>query len=207
MDRDKLLYFKDKLIEEKKKVENILKKMKENKFGSMEEYASELSSYDNHPGDLGTEMFMMEHDMGLKNKNNDTLYEIETSLRRIEEGNYGICEICGSEISEERLNLVPYIKTCMECANKKIPIEKKMSWRPEEEDVLMPFGKSHMGELMNAGVQYDKEDAYQEVAKYNRVERDPSSSTGDMQNVFDDTEDGVVEDVESISEEYYKDTL
>ena len=207
MDRCKFQYFKDRLIEEKKKVENILYMMKEKKIGSMEEYGSELSSYDNHPGDLGTEMFMMEHDMVLKNKNKDILYEIESSLRRIEEGNYGICEICGSEIKEERLDLVPYIKSCLECANKKIPLETKMSWRPEEEDVPMPFGKSNIDELKSEGIQYDKEDTYQEVAMYNRVEKDPSSSTGDLQGVFNNEEDGIVEDVEGISEEYYKDTL
>ena len=42
---------------------------------------------------------------------------------------------------------------------------------------------------------------------YNRVEKDPSSSTGDLQGVFNNEEDGIVEDVEGISEEYYKDTL
>lgn len=207
MDRNKLLYFKKRLIEEKKKVQTILYKMKEKKYGSMEEYGRELSSYDNHPGDLGTEMFMREHDMGLLNKNNDTLYEIETSLRRIEEGDYGTCEICGSEIGEERLNLVPYIKICMECSNEKIPLEEKMSWRPEEEDVPIPFGKSNINEKIRDGIQYDKEDTYQEVEKYNRVEKDPSNSTGDLQGVFDDTEDGTVEDVERISEDYYKETL
>lgn len=207
MDNNKLVFFKNRLIEEKNKVTSILDKMNFYEFGSMEEYGIELSSYDNHPGDLGTEMFMREHDMGLKNKNNDTLYEIESSLRSIDEGSYGTCEICGNEIEEDRLNLVPYIKICMECSNIKIPLEKKMSWRPEEEDVPMPFGKSNVNERKRDGVQYDKEDTYQEVEFYNRVEKDPSNSTGDLQGVFDDTENGIVEDVESISEDYYKDTL
>ena len=159
MDKKKLLFFKNRLLEEKNKVISILSMMEDSELGSMEEYGTELSSYDNHPGDLGTEMFMREHDMGLKNKNNDILYEIESSLRSIDEGKYGICEICGNEIGEERLNLVPYIKICMECSNKKIPLEKKMSWRPEEEDVPMPFGKSNVNERKRDGVQYDKEDS------------------------------------------------
>lgn len=205
MDSYKLNYFRNMLFKERDRVKSIMYSMKES-YGSMEEYGKELSSYDNHPADLGTEMFMMEHDMGLQNKNYDTLYEIETSLRSIEEGRYGYCEICGSEIEEERLKLIPYTKICLECSNKKIPLDVKMSWRPEEEDVPIPFGKSHIDELKSEGIEYDKEDAYQDVARYNEVPKDPSNSTGDLQGVFLG-ERGIVEDVEKISEEYYKDTL
>ena len=32
----------------------------------MDMYYSELSRFDNHPGDIGTEVFIMEQDKGLK---------------------------------------------------------------------------------------------------------------------------------------------
>jgi len=44
----------------------------------------------------------------LENRLND----IKKALSKIEEGTYGNCEICGSKIEEERLNVNPSAKTC-----------------------------------------------------------------------------------------------
>ncbi len=41
---------------------------------------------------------------------------IEAALNRIEEGEYGYCVQCGSEIAEERLDLVPATPFCAKCA-------------------------------------------------------------------------------------------
>ena len=41
---------------------------------------------------------------------------IEAALRRIDKGEYGICVVCGDEISEERLNVLPQTPMCRNCA-------------------------------------------------------------------------------------------
>ena len=41
---------------------------------------------------------------------------IDAALERIENGTYGICVDCGGEISEARLNAVPYAIKCRDCA-------------------------------------------------------------------------------------------
>jgi len=43
------------------------------------------------------------------------LAEIEDALKRIEEGTYGICEMCDEPIQEERLKIKPYAKYCIIC--------------------------------------------------------------------------------------------
>jgi len=43
------------------------------------------------------------------------LDEINEALKRIEEGSYGICEMCEEEIQEERLKIKPYAKYCIIC--------------------------------------------------------------------------------------------
>ncbi len=205
MDQYMKEHFKRRLIEEKKKLLITMNKMKNSaELGSMDEYYTELSSYDNHPADLGTEMFMMEHDKGLRDKLNDTLYEIEISLEAIEKGEYGVCVQCGKKIDEERLDLIPYVKLCLECSNKKIDLKDKMDFRSEEEDSISAFSNYKDGKDLNA---FDREDSYQEVARYNKVSKDPSHGTGDFLGVFDEDNSGVVEDVEKISKEYYEDTL
>ncbi len=54
----------------------------------------------------------------------DTLVKIDTAIRKIEEGTYGICEECGEEISEERLKIMPFAIYCRDDQEKKEIMEK-----------------------------------------------------------------------------------
>ena len=45
-----------------------------------------------------------------------TVHLIDTALTRIKDGNYGICARCGEEIPEKRLAALPYVTTCVNCA-------------------------------------------------------------------------------------------
>lgn len=42
--------------------------------------------------------------------------QIEAALGRIAEDEYGFCTKCGSEIGDERLNLLPHTPFCRTCA-------------------------------------------------------------------------------------------
>ena len=44
------------------------------------------------------------------------LRQIEAALIRIEDGTYGICAKCGTEIEEARLDALPYTPFCKDCA-------------------------------------------------------------------------------------------
>ena len=54
----------------------------------------------------------------------ETLIKIDTALRKLEEGTYGICEECGEEISEERLKIMPFAIYCRDDQEKKEIMEK-----------------------------------------------------------------------------------
>jgi len=41
---------------------------------------------------------------------------IQFALKRIDAGEYGICQKCGAQISEERLDVLPYTPFCRDCA-------------------------------------------------------------------------------------------
>jgi DnaK suppressor protein len=45
----------------------------------------------------------------------ETLDQIETALRRLEEGRYGDCFECGAEIAEARLRALPFAVRCRAC--------------------------------------------------------------------------------------------
>ena len=44
------------------------------------------------------------------------LLNVKKALDKIEDGSYGICEKCGAEIEEERLEANPAASTCVACA-------------------------------------------------------------------------------------------
>ena len=77
---------------------------------------SELSSLDQHQGDIGTETFEREKDFSLLEQLEAEIGDLDTALRKIDEGTYGVCEVCGREIGPERLEAMPGTRTCFEHA-------------------------------------------------------------------------------------------
>lgn len=41
---------------------------------------------------------------------------VKLALRRLDNGEYGVCGECGEQISEARLQALPYANICIECA-------------------------------------------------------------------------------------------
>lgn len=187
MDNKKLNYFKSLLIEEKEKTLKSLENREERENEVMEFMDRELSSFDNHPGDIGTEVYMMEQEKGFKIKTEDTMEKIEDSLERINNGTYGICSQCNKEINEERLELIPYAKTCQECSKKgedSLNPKEFTSGKSESPGFKMYISKENVG--------YDREDIYQDMLQDNIVPKDPSFSTGDNMGFAQEEDDDFV---------------
>lgn len=128
----------------------------------------EDAHYDNHPADLGTEMFEREKDLGLLTNALRQLREIDIALERMEAGLYGVCELCGGPIGEERLEVVPSATTCIQCKQREEAREDPFH-RPVEEKVLNPpFGRTWRDG--SGDPSYDGEDAWQDVAQYGTSE-------------------------------------
>ncbi len=52
------------------------------------------------------------------------LLGIDEALMKLREGSYGVCEDCGSEISAERLRVMPFAIFCRDCQEKREQLEK-----------------------------------------------------------------------------------
>lgn len=210
MDKNKLDYFRRRLLEEKESVNETLQRM-ENHNGpgdSMVEDMGELSAYDNHPADMGTEMFIYEMQGNLQNHERYRIAEIERAIHKVEDGSYGKCELCGAAIPEERLEILPDANICMDCAEKKLPIETMNGdrGRPVEEELLTPpFSRTNKDADDYTG--FDGEDSYQEVARFNYNKNDPSFNGGDDFMIFDETPHGLSQSVEDITNEEYLEQL
>ncbi len=80
------------------------------------EIGGELSSYDNHPADIGTALYDRSKDQALERHAEKELEQINEALHAIEEGTYGLCAVCGDDIGFERLEAVPMAAHCKEHA-------------------------------------------------------------------------------------------
>ena len=47
--------------------------------------------------------------------NSSTLAEIDAALLRIDEGTYGVCELCEKPIHPDRLEVLPFASLCVKC--------------------------------------------------------------------------------------------
>jgi DnaK suppressor protein len=57
--------------------------------------------------------------LALKQRAENKARSLEVALRKAEEGDYGICEVCGEPIDPARLAILPHTKRCINCAQKK----------------------------------------------------------------------------------------
>src|SRR5512147_394461 len=77
--------------------------------------------------DVGDQALMdLERELGisLMEMRNRRRQSIDEALTRLHEGTYGICADCGIEISEKRLQAVPFAKLCVECQSREELLEK-----------------------------------------------------------------------------------
>ncbi len=76
---------------------------------------SEASAFGMHQADAGSDAYDRDFALNLLSQEQDALYEIEEALKRIEAGTYGICEISGEKIPEERLEAIPFARCTVAC--------------------------------------------------------------------------------------------
>jgi len=151
---------KQRLLEERSEIEARVAKNDHYQLSeSLRDSLDDLSTNDNHPGDLGTEMFERSKDSALLERDAFRLTRVEDALARMESGEYGRCKTCGAFIPVERLEALPTADHCVEHEPRQNPSDD----RPVEEAFLWPpFGRTSLDERDYTA--FDGEDAWQQVA-------------------------------------------
>jgi len=174
-------YFNRLLQQEKEELLKFMAQEGMGKHASLKDSTEELSLIDNHPADIGSELFERSKDLSLHEQRLKTLQDINSALERIIDGTFGRCRSCGRQIEKERLEALPYTLYCLNC--KKLREEQGKNEggeRPVEEYLLYPpFKRSFMDGSDYTG--YDGEDAWQEVARYGTADS-PQDVPGDPDN-------------------------
>ena len=111
--------FRDRLLEERKRVDAAIQFLREEHPGSLEEEIEDyVGTSDNHLADTATATLDREIDYTLEENSEQALAQIDDALRRIEDGTFGTCRTCGRPIAPERLEAMPWATQCIDCKRK-----------------------------------------------------------------------------------------
>ena len=107
MDKERLEYFKD-----------LLTKRKEGLITEASKTIVDMSD-DEETFPDPTDRASLETDrnflLRIRDRERKLILKIDEALERIEDGTFGICELCGDDISEERLQARPVTTLCIDC--------------------------------------------------------------------------------------------
>lgn len=117
MTEEKLLHFKSVLS---KKLEVLL----EEALKTVDTMTKEDDNFPD-PTDRATLESDRNFELRIRDRERKLIPKIQDALQRIEDGTYGICEECGEEISEKRLEFRPEATLCISCKTKEEELEKR----------------------------------------------------------------------------------
>lgn len=175
MDPKELEHYRQLLQAERRELLDTIESFKEQGIQeNMNDVSGELSAYDQHPADYGSQMFEREKDLGLLANLKDQLHLVDEALERIDKGNYGICQQCHRPINPERLNVLPQAVLCVQC---KLEDEKRSSLEGKKQE--LSFRHSFKDDTSFTG--FDGEDAWQSVARFGTANtRQDYAGIGDL---------------------------
>lgn len=104
------------LEDERALLDTQLAGIEEDSFASTQSDASGDVGLDDEPADAGTATFEREKDLSIENNVRDLLHKIDLALKRIDEGTYGMCDVCGKPIEKARVKALAYVDLCIKDA-------------------------------------------------------------------------------------------
>ncbi|HHX76970.1 MAG TPA: yteA family sporulation protein, partial [Firmicutes bacterium] len=143
-----------------------------------------------------SENYEREKDIALRTEDLKRYREINRALEKLEAGSFGFCEECGLKIDSARLAEIPEAPLCYACQKRKEQEAVRRARPLEEETLAAPF-RATVAEARD-NVAYDREDAWQDVSKYNKLPRvyDEDVAEGEAE---DDENAGYVEETDGLS--------
>ena len=103
----------------------------------------EVSAHGLHQADAGSDAYDRDFALSLLSQERDSLFEIDAALKKINDGNYGFCEISGKAIPHNRLEALPFARYTVEC---QADLEKTNRLTRVRQPVTSLFGLGEEGE-------------------------------------------------------------
>jgi DnaK suppressor protein len=108
---------RERLLEERRERLTTLAELDDRYKERLELGDTELTNYPLHMADEGTDTMEQEKEFLLASNDGRQLMEIDEALRMLYRSpeEFGGCERCGREIGVERLEIVPWVRHCIDC--------------------------------------------------------------------------------------------
>lgn len=104
------------LLAEKDRLEKELSKFAHrNPKAVVTDFDSDFPQMGDEEGENAAEVAQFTDNLSLEDELERALRDVESSLKRIEEGVYGLCNYCKQEIDEKRLRARPTSSSCIRC--------------------------------------------------------------------------------------------
>jgi len=111
--------FEERLLAERQRILKEMGHLESTVFKvNQRESSGDLSGYAFHMADAGTDAMEREKAFLFASAEGRTLMEIDEALRRLYQGQYGVCESCGNPIGRARLQAIPHARLCVACKEK-----------------------------------------------------------------------------------------
>lgn len=107
--------YKNILMQEREEAQKLINTINDMQKRGSKESSGDLSSYSIHQADLGTDTINAETNVYHLNRCMEKVKNINKALHSIHDESYGICEMCGVQISANRLKVVPFARKCIAC--------------------------------------------------------------------------------------------
>lgn len=110
-----LKYFKEKLETEKAELEAQLSRVAKRSETNPTDWEPAITDGDSAEADdnvAADNIENYEENVAITNSLETRLNDVKSGLDKIEQGNYGTCQVCGMEIEGDRLEANPAARTC-----------------------------------------------------------------------------------------------
>lgn len=96
--------------------------------------------------DLASEERDREINFILSDRERVKIKQIDDALGRLDDGTYGVCESCGLEIAEERLQTLPFTRLCRDCQQEQEKEAKSQRRFDDERNTYRKLGSTDADE-------------------------------------------------------------
>lgn len=114
LDPQTLAELKDKLLQEETRIKDELGRIA-NPTKDATDYVTKFEDMGDDEDENATEVNDYTDNLALESNLEKQLKEVAEALERMENGTYGKCDNCGTEIPLDRLKAYPAAKTCIKC--------------------------------------------------------------------------------------------
>ncbi len=115
MEKATLEQIKADLLAKKEKLEAELSKFTRKNIKNDDDYMAKFPDLGDKNDENAQEVELYSDNLSLEYTLESALKDVNSALKRIEDGTYGKCKYCGEEIPEPRLKARPVSTSCVKC--------------------------------------------------------------------------------------------